>query len=329
MSSRRREWTAYGMPHIASRLGRVSLGFVVPDETPQSHGAGAEDSREILTGESPSLYWISKATVDVATGLAANGVPNHTFAELLRSSDIAPSGLMCFEKPLGSIRCMVTSGEIEVSWDAVMWGPVTDTQFDQLEMEERPIYIAFLSRMAQQRDLLHPDERQMPLIRCDRLFTTSNHPLTEGQNWTDHNGELAESESTLLDTTTALMASVLLTAGQPRITAQRVVGINEGVVIPRRDRDEDRQVKPEVVLIDVLRPPGAAGDQQATAKRKDFDHRWWVRGHWKMQPYGPRRELRKIIYIEPHTAGPDDKPLSKTPRVNIIRTGPPPPAGDA
>lgn len=330
MSKRRREWTAYGMPQTASRLGRLSLGFLVPNETPQSHGAGTDDSREILTKESPTLYWISKATVDVATGLAASGVPNHTFAELLRSSDIAPSGLMCFEKPLGSIRWIGTSGEIEVSWDAVMWGPIADTQFDQLEIEERPIYIALLSRMAKHRDLLNPDERRMPLQKCDVLFTTSNHPLSEGQNWTDRTqGQLDESESTALDTTTARMTSVLLTAGQPRITAQRVIGINEGVVIARRDRDEDRQVGPEVVLVDVLRPPGAAGDQKSTAKRKDFDHRWWVRGHWKMQPYGPRRELRKIIYIEPHTAGPDDKPLSKTPRVNIIRTDPPPPAGDA
>lgn len=318
MSKHRREWTAYGVPQIASRLGRLSLGLVVTDET--------GDSSEILTGQSPSLYWISKATVDVASGLAANGVPNHTFAELLRSSDIAPSGLMCFEKPLGSIRWIGTSGEIQVSWDAVMWGPVTDTPYDQLEIEDRPIYIALLSRMAKHRYLLTPDERQMPLQKCDVLLTTSNQPFAEGQNWTDHQGEIDESESTALDTTTALMTSVLLTAGQPRITGQRVIGTNEGVVIARRDRDEDRQVEPEVVLVDVLRPPGAAGDQKSTAKRKerrDFDHRWWVRGYYRMQPYGPRSELRKFIYVEPHTAGPDDKPLSKAPRVNIIRTDPP------
>ncbi|RAV12435.1 hypothetical protein DQP55_12515 [Mycolicibacterium sp. GF69] len=129
-----------------------------------------------------------------------------------------------------------------------------------------------------------------------------------------------------MDTTTALMTSVLLTAGQPRITAQRVIGTNEGVVIARRDRDEDRQVEPEVILIDVLRPPRAADDQQSAAnhkERKAFDHRWWVRGYYKMQPYGPRSELRKVIYIEPHTAGPDDKPLSNAPRVNIIRKDPP------
>ncbi|MFN6548381.1 hypothetical protein [Mycolicibacterium nivoides] len=327
MSNRRRDWTAYGMPQIASRLGRLSLGFI---ETTPSPGAGTDDSREMLTGESPTLYWASKATVDVAIGLAANGVPNHSFAELLRSSDIASCGLMCFEKPLGSAGWKASSGEeVTVPWDAVMWGPITDTRFEQLE--DRPIYIALLSRMAQHRDLLHPDERQVPLQKLDVLITTSNHPLSEGsEHWTEGTeGEVDESMSTVLNTTTALLTSVLLTAGQPRITAQRVVGIDEGVVAARRTRKEDKHIEPEVVLIDVLRPPGASGDQRSTAKRKDFDHRWWVRGHWKMQPYGPGRLLRKIIYIEPHTAGPDDKPLSKRPRVNVIRTaGPPPPAGD-
>lgn len=327
MSKRRRDWTAYGMPQIASRLGRLPLGLLVPNETPQSHDAGNEDSREIFTTEAPTLYWISKATVNVAAGLAANGVPSHSFAELLRSSDIAPSGLMCFEKPLGSLGWKTSAGEIEVPWDAVMWGPVTGTRFDQLE--DRPIYIALLSRMAKHRDLLSPDERQIPLQRVDRLFLTSNQPLSEGsEHWTELTQGLNESLSTALDRTTALMTSVLLTAGQPRITAQRVVGINEGVVIARRDRDEDRRVEPEVVLIDVLRPPGAAGEQQSTAKRRDFNHRWWVRGHWRMQPYGAGRQLRKIIYIEPHTAGPDAKPLLKAPRVNVIRTDPPAPAGN-
>lgn len=86
MSKRRRDWTAYGMPQIASRLGRLPLGLLVPTEPPQSHGAGIEDSREIFTTESPTLYWISKATVNVAAGLAANGVPSHS---LQNSSAVA------------------------------------------------------------------------------------------------------------------------------------------------------------------------------------------------------------------------------------------------
>lgn len=330
--SKRRDWTAYGMPHIASRLGRLSLGFLVPKENSRSPGVGAEDSREILTAESPTLYWASKATVDVATGLAANGVPNHSVAELLRSSNIAPSGLMCFAKPLGSLTWKAYSGEEHtVPWDAVMWGPIADPRFEQLE--DRPIYIALLSRMAEQRYLLDPYERQVPLQRVDILFTTTDAPLSQGsEHWTertrDTRVDLDESLSTSLDTTTALVTSVLLTAGQPRITAQHVIGINEGVVIARPNRPEDTHVEPQVVLIDLLRPPGHTGEQLSIARRKEFDHRWWVRGHWRLQPYGQGRQLRKVIYIEPHTAGPDDKPLSEQPRVNVIRSTPPMPSDD-
>jgi hypothetical protein len=31
-----------------------------------------------------------------------------------------------------------------------------------------------------------------------------------------------------------------------------------------------------------------------------------VSGHWKQQPYGPGRKLRKLIHVEPYLRGPDD-----------------------
>jgi len=34
-----------------------------------------------------------------------------------------------------------------------------------------------------------------------------------------------------------------------------------------------------------------------------------VAGHWKMQPYGPNKSLRKAIHIEPYWRGPDDGPI--------------------
>lgn len=52
---------------------------------------------------------------------------------------------------------------------------------------------------------------------------------------------------------------------------------------------------------------------------KDHDFQWMVRGHWRKQPYrskGP--DYYKYIFIAPHTAGPDDKPLKGTERVYAI-----------
>jgi hypothetical protein len=36
-----------------------------------------------------------------------------------------------------------------------------------------------------------------------------------------------------------------------------------------------------------------------------LDHPVWVRGHWKQQPYGEGRILRRLIWIRPYRKGPD------------------------
>jgi len=35
-----------------------------------------------------------------------------------------------------------------------------------------------------------------------------------------------------------------------------------------------------------------------------------VRGHWKMQPYGPKHKLRKAIQVQPYWRGPEDAPIN-------------------
>lgn len=38
---------------------------------------------------------------------------------------------------------------------------------------------------------------------------------------------------------------------------------------------------------------------------RSLDHPVWVRGHWKRQPYGEGRLLRRMIWIRPYLKGPD------------------------
>ena len=47
-------------------------------------------------------------------------------------------------------------------------------------------------------------------------------------------------------------------------------------------------------------------------------HRWVVRGHWRNQPWGPGRELRRPVYILPHIKGPDGAPLIGGERVTTV-----------
>lgn len=44
-------------------------------------------------------------------------------------------------------------------------------------------------------------------------------------------------------------------------------------------------------------------------KQREYNWQWEVEGHFRNQPHGPGRQLRKVIYITPYVKGPDDKPL--------------------
>ncbi|WP_458630194.1 hypothetical protein [Tsukamurella ocularis] len=57
--------------------------------------------------------------------------------------------------------------------------------------------------------------------------------------------------------------------------------------------------------------------------RREHDHRWSVRGHFRNQAYGPGRSLRRRIWIADHVAGPPDKPLRERtgPTVHVVRGG--------
>lgn len=296
---RRGDWTPYGMPGILAHMRRRD--DAVARRYP---AAGTENEAPVVAEESPTLYWVQKSAIEVAIGLAAKGVPSHTAAELLRSSNIDSHGLMCFEKPIGTLRWGVDPG-IDVSWDAVMWSLPSDWPTGRFG--ERPMLISFMSRMTDHQHLLLPESRGVPLSNVYVLPLDSDEVLLE---------EGADDE---ISTDIGLLTSILLTAGQPRITSQKALGPGEGVVVPRQHRGNVSRPAPEVVLIDLLPRPDGASNARAQGPAREYDHRWWVRGYYKMQHYGPKGSLRKSIYISPHTAGPEDKPLSQRPRVNVIR----------
>lgn len=52
--------------------------------------------------------------------------------------------------------------------------------------------------------------------------------------------------------------------------------------------------------------------------------RWWVRGHFRNQAYGPKRAFRRRIFIAPHTAGAATAPEPEQdtrPVVTVLRKG--------
>jgi hypothetical protein len=73
-----------------------------------------------------------------------------------------------------------------------------------------------------------------------------------------------------------------------------------------------------VALRKSLRVPAesAPDDRQATARQ--YQCRWIVKGHPRLQPCGPGRKDKKLIWIEAYPKGPADKPLRTRERVYAV-----------
>ena len=54
-------------------------------------------------------------------------------------------------------------------------------------------------------------------------------------------------------------------------------------------------------------------------QQPDRDKHWWVQGHMRWQPCGPKRQQRKPIYIAAHVKGNTSKPLYNRPAVRLVR----------
>jgi len=68
-----------------------------------------------------------------------------------------------------------------------------------------------------------------------------------------------------------------------------------------------RSARPaEVRVIQLRRAQHEAGK---AGQPRDWQHQWLVRGHWRMQPWGPKRERVRPVWITPHVKGPEGKPL--------------------
>jgi len=48
------------------------------------------------------------------------------------------------------------------------------------------------------------------------------------------------------------------------------------------------------------------------------EFRWWVKGYWRNQPYGPGRAQRRLIFLDPHLRGPEGKPIKASTTVRIL-----------
>lgn len=118
-----------------------------------------------------------------------------------------------------------------------------------------------------------------------------------------------------------LAAFVLLLTQQ--ITAAEPVSPPADAV---RRAHKVRPPRPSTVTVVDVRHRHRDPDQSGTrglvsadgVSRRALDHRHLVGSHWKWQPWGPERSLRRRIFVAGYVRGPEDKPLKVTPRVTRL-----------
>lgn len=60
-------------------------------------------------------------------------------------------------------------------------------------------------------------------------------------------------------------------------------------------------------------------DSESDSRSWSYQHRFVVRGHWKQQPYGPDRALRRTTWVASYIKGPEGAPLMPREHVHVWR----------
>lgn len=96
---------------------------------------------------------------------------------------------------------------------------------------------------------------------------------------------------------------------QAAITAlgHRLTRVGPPVTAGRGERRRVQRELPSLRVLDLA--SGATVESGGDHHTVEWSKRWIVRGHWRLQPYGPERRLRRMRWIDPYVKGPDDKPL--------------------
>ncbi len=114
-----------------------------------------------------------------------------------------------------------------------------------------------------------------------------------------------------------LLRAVWALSAEPHICEAKPAKPDMAHPLPQRFDPEIRKVKMLVLRENLHRPGGSADDDERV--RREYSHRFIVRGFWRDQAYGPNHSLRRRQWIPPFVKGPADKPLICKEMVRIWR----------
>ena len=178
-----------------------------------------------------------------------------------------------------------------------------------------------------------PEEFWMPLGRSDWLFEdrldrpAADHFPNQGPSQEDFKEAFADGltnpigsqmliKSTLFEShmeDRRLLAALWATLNQRRLVD--LIDVPPDKYVRKRLARAKQPERPDTVRIVHLRRSEFRHLQTGTGTGHKLSVRFPVRSHYRRQPYGPGRQLRKLIIVPAHWKGPDDAPISHVEKV--------------
>lgn len=294
-----------------------------PSDESWSHDVPPPGTWERRTLTSAQLWWVSDEMTDLLDAAAPSipGVP--------LTPEVMPAlaGLVRFAHPLQGVD---SEHEEDLTVDAMQWGTITLPP--RRGSREGTAGIGIASYRLVNIDMLHAElkarEQRDPSARGQ--WYSNDIPVKDdlGSVWVP----LGRADWCLGDDPDSVAFDTEIIAGETgdpidlqthlsmvedrrRMLALWVLSAQPGVAtrrVERGDRADRRRAaraglpEPDVQVIHLRRPPTR---EESDGSGVNWSHRWIVNGHWRNQPYGPARTLRRPQWIAPFTKGPEDKPL--------------------
>lgn len=303
-------WTSFDLPHIVARsaadyseLAHLWATEPALQEQPGAAASVAALDDQVDTLLSMPLTWLEKDVCDLVEQTYPT-VPEWSPQACLPG----PIGGIFFERPFAQIAFESQSGDevMQVPLEGIAW-----------TVDGGSVRISALSQLLGFRDHLSPLREHIPLHEVVAVATQLDAVTGAGIDIPVQAGRGIINASQMTSTAPQLMTiagTIWLLLSQPIVADGSPVTAQVKRVHRQAGESARHPVNVSVKRLEgsARRGPGGGTGRKATS-------RWWVRGHWRQQPWGKGRKLRKPIYIEPHTAGAKDADVDVRPRVQVVK----------
>lgn len=301
-------WTPHDFPFLVEKARGDYLIFAeelaaTATRTGNREASEAQHACQVSaeTLDAAPLTWLDQEMCELLADTATR-VPEWTPAACVPGQE----GLIAFERPvIFAPYEQVGKGTTPVPVRMVAW----QTEGNQLRLS------AWCSRDAIPREIRSPFRDRLTM---EELFgiTLPMNEVVDGHQEMNPRGNTSDARAykQAANDLQSVTGALWLLLTQPRIVTER----EPATVTVKKKRNGQTLRTPVSVSIRTINSTPQAG---STPTGRTATSRWWVRGHWRQQPWGKGRQLRKPIFIAPHLAGNQDAPIDPRPQVQVIRTG--------